>query len=206
VRIASLALITAALATRTAHADDAAPAPAPMTPVADLAAVCRELRDDLDATVACKRVAGARLAGGATVEIHAVVDERIRYAVVVTAGGKLAMSTPVELSPSDCGMMKCDILEQHKPSLRVVRGGAVALLEITARYHHEQHDPESSKPRSTITERWRAYDYVACGKASSGALTCLARHHGDRGHSCTGRVTGADVTLTCDDVEPLLLD
>src|SRR6185437_9463672 len=158
-KLLALALVIAGAAT--ARADDDAPIAKPMAHVAD---ACAPLRKDLDAKLACKPVAHAKLAGGATADLYAVNSDVIRYAVVVTDGGASATSEPIELLGSDCGMMKCDVLDRQTPTLRALHKGAMVALELVAKYHHETHDTGTP----TIAGRWQTYDAILCGKSSSG--------------------------------------
>lgn len=200
-KLLALAIVIAGAAT--ARADDDAPIARPMAHVADSDAVCASLRKDLDPKLACKAIAHAKLAGGATADLYAVKADVIRYAVVVTDGGASATSEPVDLVASDCGMMKCDIIDAQTPKLRAVQHGAMVVLEVSARFHHETHDGGTPK----TSGRWQTYDAILCGKSPSGAYTCVARHRGARDHSCTAKLAD-DGTLTsrCDDVEILTLD
>ena len=182
---------------------DAAPIARPMTHVSDSDGACAPLRKDLDPKLACKSVAHAKLAGGATADLYAVKSDVVRYAVVITDGGAGATSEPVELVASDCGMMKCDVLDAQTPKLRAVHHGAMVVLEVSAKLHHETHDGGTPK----TSGRWQTYDAIVCGKAASGTYTCVSRHKGGRDHSCTATLAD-DGTLTsrCEDVETLTLD
>lgn len=200
-RLALLLLVLVPTVAR-AQSDDA-PVPKPMTPVTNSDFVCGMLTKDLDPKLACKDVAHVKLADGATVDLWAVKGDLVRYAVVVEgADHKHAVSAPVELTGQDCGMMKCDMLDGATPKLRTIQKGKIAVLELTAKFHHEVHEPKMA-----VTERWQEVDYLACGPASGGALTCVARHFGGRGHSCKGKLAddGA-LSLSCDDLEQLSLD
>jgi hypothetical protein len=199
----SFAIAISILCATRAYADDDAPIARPMTHVSDSDGVCAPLRKDLDAKLECKAVAHAKLAGGATADLYAVKSDVLRYAVVVTDGGASATSEPVELVASDCGMMKCDILDAQTPKLRAVQHGAMVVFEVSAKFHHETHDAGAPK----TSGRWQTYDAIACGKAVSATYTCVARHKGGRDHSCTAKLAD-DGTLTsrCDDVETITLD
>ncbi len=197
-----LAIVISILCAARAYADDDAPVAKPMTHVTDKDAACAALRKELDAKLECKAIAHAKL-GAAAADLYAVEGDVTRYAVVITDGGASAMSEPLELVASDCGMMKCEILDAHAPKLRALHKGAMVVLEVVAKYHHETHDSGVSKS----TGRWQTYDAIACGKAASGAYTCVTRHRGGRDHSCTATLAD-DATLTskCEDVETLTLD
>ena len=190
------------LAPALAHADDDAPVAKPMTHISDSDGVCGVLRKDLDAKLDCKAIAHARL-GAATAELYAVKGPVTRYAVVITDGGASAVSEPLELVASDCGMMKCDVLDAKSAKLRVLHKGAMVVVEVVAKYHHEMHDTGTSR----LGGRWQTYDAIACGKNTGGAYTCVTRHKGALDHSCTATLAD-DATLTskCEDVETLTLD
>jgi hypothetical protein len=200
-KLLALALVIAGASV--ARADDDAPVAKPMAHITDSDGVCGPLRKDLDAKLECKAIAHAKLAGSATADLYAVKADVTRYAVVVTDGGASAASEPIELLGSDCGMMKCDVLDGQTPKLRALHKGAMVALELVAKYHHETHDSGTPK----IAGRWQTYDAIVCGKAASGAYTCVTRHRGARDHSCTAKLAddGA-LTSHCDDVEMLTLD
>jgi hypothetical protein len=199
----SLIVAISILCAARAYADDDAPVAKPMGHATSSDGLCYALRKDLDAKLACKSVAHVKLAGGATADLYAVKSDVIRYAVVITDNRSSATSEPVELLTEDCGMMKCDLLDGQTPKLRAIGHGAMAVLELSAKFHHETHDDKVPK----VTGRWSTYDAILCGKNSGSAYTCVTRHRGGRDHSCTARLAD-DGTLTsrCEDVEQLTLD
>ena len=197
-KLLALALIAAAPALAFADDPDRDNARTDMAAVTAPADACTALRKDMDEKTACKPIAHAKLAGGATADLYAVTGKDLdvwRYAVVVTAGDRSTVSPMIEADASDCGMNKCDLLVGATPKLHAIAGGKEVAIEITARFQHQTTSPDEPHPKPRVTERWSTFDALVCdGKV------CLRRHRGDRQHSCTGSIS-ADSTMTthCDE-------
>jgi hypothetical protein len=190
--VLALLLVAPALA----FADDTDNTRIDMTALTAAPDACTTLRKDMDEKTACKPIAHAKLAGGATADLYAVAAKDIawRYAVVVTAGDKVTMSPVIELDVADCGMMKCDLLDGATPKLHAIRDGKEVAVEVTGRFHHENTSPDVPHAKPKTTDRWTTLDAVVCN-----GKQCFTRHRGMRDHACTGSIANdGAMTTHCD--------
>lgn len=159
----------------------------PMRPLADAAAVCKELTGG-DAKARCRSVAGTAVKTFGTVELYvATGDAATRYAVVATSGGKLWMSDAI--APAE-------VLDPGRPTLRVATAGgrAFAVAVIAQTYHHEK-------------ERWNGATLIACGPGAKGQATCTARTWGGRGNSCKVKLApDGQVIASCDTKDAIAIE
>lgn len=187
------ALITAAA---TARADR--PTAAPMTAVADVAAACAELRGALPADVACGRVGQAKLKGVGAAEVYAIkTDALVRYAMVVTAGGKTWRSPVRALPLAVCADGDCERVTRQAPKVRVVKlaGMNAAALELTVAYAYT--------PKGGKETTWSQYQLVACGGEAAGPV-CVEATVGERARSCTAKLGATGIVSSCAEALPSL--
>lgn len=171
------------------------PTSAPMTAVADVAAACAELRDALPADVACTRVGQAKVKGVGAAEVYAIkTDALVRYAMVVTAGGKTWRSPVRALPLAVCADGDCERVTRQAPKVRVVKlaGMAAAALELTVAYAYT--------PKGGKESTWTQYQLVACGGEAVGPV-CVEATVGERARSCTAKLGATGIVSSC--AEPL---
>ena len=192
---ASVALLIVA-GPATARADR--PTSAPMTAVADVAAACAALRDALPADVACSRVGQAKLKGVGAAEVYAIkTDALVRYAMVVTAGGKTWRSPVRALPLAVCADGDCERVTRQAPKVRVVKlaGMTAAALELSVAY--------AFTPKGGKETTWTQYQLVACG-GEAAAPVCVEATVGERARSCTAKLAATGVVSSCAEALPSL--
>ncbi len=195
---ASVLAIAALIASIPATSRADRPTSAPMTAVADVAAACVALRDELPADVACTRVGQAKLKGVGAAEVYAIkTDALVRYAMVVTAGGRTWRSPVRALPLAVCADGDCERVTRQAPKVRVVKlaGMAAAALELTVAYAYT---PKGGKETS-----WTQYQLVACGGEAAGPV-CVEATVGERARSCTAKLGGAGIVSSCAEALPSL--
>lgn len=174
-----------------------------MKPVADAAAACAVLTNN-DSKIKCTSVAKSTVRDVGNVEVWGVKGDRVAYAVVVTKDGKTLMSEPFSAMKSQCGMSKCDVLDDAKPALRTlsINGKGVAGVLIEQKYHHETTDDSSGKSKQVISERWNVSTVMACS-----ATKCLQKTWGSRTSSCKVQLKNDGGTVaSCDTTETISVD
>ncbi|MBL8624744.1 MAG: peptidylprolyl isomerase [Myxococcales bacterium] len=194
--LAIAALIAVAVAPATSRADR--PTSATMTAVADVAAACAALRDALPADVACSRVGQAKLKGVGAAEVYAIkTDALVRYAMVVTAGGKTWRSPVRALPLAVCADGDCERVTKQAPKVRVVKlaGMAAAALELTVAYAYT--------PKGGKETTWSQYQLVACGGQAAGPV-CVEATVGERARSCTAKLGATGIVSSCAEALPSL--
>lgn len=188
------ALIVAVPATAQAER----PTSGAMTAVADVAAVCAELRGELPADVACSRVGQAKVKGVGAAEVYAIkTDALVRYAMVVTAGGKTWRSSVRALPLAVCADGDCERVTKQAPKVRAVKlaGLTAAALELSVAYAFT---PKGGKETS-----WSQYQLVACG-GEAAAPVCVEATVGERARSCTAKLAATGVVSSCAEALPSL--
>ena len=169
-----------------------------MTAVADVAAACAELRDALPADVACGRVGQAKLKGVGAAEVYAIkTDALVRYAMVVTAGGKTWRSPVRALPLAVCADGDCERVTKQAPKVRVVKlaGMNAAALELTVAYAYT--------PKGGKETTWSQYQLVACGGQAAGPV-CVEATVGERARSCTAKLGATGIVSSCAEALPSL--
>jgi hypothetical protein len=172
----------------------------PMTEVADTAALCKELRGTLDATLTCKAISKVAVKGIGDVEVWSASDNYVTaYVVAINDGSKRWMAERIEVVVSNCGMMKCDIVDSHKPRTpRALKTYTPSVaIEFPLELHHEHTADDGKKGWQVTDDRWSAMQIVTCGKVK-GVLTCGAQSWGGRHNSCKVTLDNAGgVTASC---------
>jgi hypothetical protein len=177
--------------------------PVAMKPVADAAAVCAALTGG-DSKVKCTSAAKSTVRDVGNVELYVAKGDVVRYAIVVAKDGKTLMSAPLELMTSDCGMQKCDLLDDHKPALRTlsINGKGVAGALVEQKFHHEHSDDSSGKNKQVVDDRWTATTVIACS-----ATKCLEKTWGGRHNACKVQLKNDGTTVaSCETTDSLSVD
>jgi len=179
-----------------ARADDTKPVA--MTTVKDLADVCKRLVADLDPKATCTSAGKLAVKGGVEAETYVAKGGMVRYAVVVTANKVMYLSPPVEIMPMNCGMSKCDVLDDNKTTLRTltINNVSIPALVIDKKFHHEV---TNEKGKQDTTEKWTSTSVIACSGSAKGGPACSVREWGGRGNSCKVTVKpDGNVLSNCD--------
>lgn len=179
------------------------PTPAEMTEAKDLGEACTEARDMLPATATCTVRSKVDIKGFGTAELLEIQHAEItQYAISLRMPTTYLVSSPVQFVSSNCGMMKCDVIDRMVPKLRALKNGMVA-LEISIQAHHEYTDERGPKVKQVITDRWDQASIIVCG-GRAGSIECVNREWGGRYNSCTVKVgDDGNVTSSCTTTEPV---